>query len=383
MRATTEREAADAHEFEWALRQFGPPGESFDETVCVMALPAEDDPVQDIGPEEKHATVLYFGDRSKSADPERIEGSKNLFLDVLRVAAKEVEPFDAAVKGIEQLGDEGAQVWLLDSPDLRRLFEEIPGIDSEIHSMYEDADATRYPEYKPHVTIGYPTEPDGEDDQGAMVEMLDEAEPVKSIHFDRLSLWWGNEHIDVPLGSAEEFDALLAHFGFDPSQPRAADGKWNPGGEARNKKKKKDRPKPRKKAAPEPPKMSKSEREAHLVKGILKALDSVLDDLSSAQAHALIERIKDNAHAFIEGQASAPHHGGGGHHKGAPAAKGRGGPAKKGKPAAKGKGTPSSNTGPSGMAGIIAGVKGLLKMFGHNMKPKDRQALQHAVNQLD
>jgi hypothetical protein len=193
------------------------PDDNFDETVCIMAIPAADDPVHGIGPEDKHATLLYFGDRSKSADPERIEGSRGLFMNVLTIAAEEQEPFTAKVKGVEALGDEGAQVWMLDSPELQRLFGEIPEIDSEIHSMYEDADATRYPEYLPHVTIGYT--PPAEDmpgnydpDEYVTDETLDEAKAVKEIRFDRLSLWWGNDHYDIPLGVAE-FDALIAHFG--------------------------------------------------------------------------------------------------------------------------------------------------------------------------
>jgi len=206
----------------FGLGEFGPPGQEFDETVCIMAIPAEDDPVHGIGPEDKHATLLYFGDRSKSADPARIEGSRGLFLDVLRTVAAETEPFEASVTGIEPLGhdDRPAQVWLLDSPDLRHLFEEIPEVDSEIASMYEDADATRYPEYRPHVTIGYGEGRDDgtEADEDGEVSMADlaEAAAVQTVRFDRLSLWWGNEHVDVPLGAeAAELAALLDTFGTE------------------------------------------------------------------------------------------------------------------------------------------------------------------------
>lgn len=192
--AETEAMAGDTETFA--------PGDDYSETVCIMAIPAEDDPCHGVGDPDKHATILYFGDRSQSADPERIEGSRALFENVLRLAAQEVEPFTAKVTGIEALGhdDEPAQVWLLDSPELHALFGEIPEIDSEIASMYEDADATRYPEYKPHVTIVYGP------------EAPPEARQVTEIRFDRLSLWWGDEHVDFPLGSAE-FDAILSHFG--------------------------------------------------------------------------------------------------------------------------------------------------------------------------
>jgi hypothetical protein len=189
-------------EFAAVVQQFGPPGEDFSETVCIMAVPSGADPVHGIGPEDKHATLLYFGKMSESADPDRIKGSRGLFEDVLKVAAEGQGPFTAKVTGVEELGDEGAQVWMLDSPELQRLFGEIPEIDSEIQSMYDDAEATRYPEYKPHVTIGYDVDDDA----------MGNALAVKEIAFDRLSLWWGDEHVDIPLG-VSEFDALLQQFG--------------------------------------------------------------------------------------------------------------------------------------------------------------------------
>jgi 2'-5' RNA ligase len=208
-------------EIKGALARFGSaprgtfaPGDDYDETVCIMAIPA--DPEALPGPEDKHATLHYFGKRSEHEDPERMESAKGLLLEVLKIAAQETPPFTARVTGVEPLGDEGAQGWLLDSPDLQRLFEEIPEIDSEIQSLYEGAEATRYPEYKPHVTIGYGS-PDVDTDEATEKGLvsddnLDEARQVEEIAFDRLSLWWGDEHIDIPLG-AGEFDALIERFG--------------------------------------------------------------------------------------------------------------------------------------------------------------------------
>jgi 2'-5' RNA ligase len=374
----------------FGVGEFGPPNQDFDETVCIMAIPAKDDPVHGIGPEDKHATILYFGDRSKSADPERIEGSKGLFENVLKIAAEEQGPFTAKVTGIEELGDEGAQVWLLDSPELQRLFGEIPEIDSEIHSMYEDADATRYPDYKPHVTIGYEGVPD-------------EAADVREVTFDRISLWWGNEHIDFPLG-VSEFDALLSHFaedkkksgkgnpGFDPNQPRATDGRWNPGGGGgggRDDKPSKEIGDGKKveedKALPE------WKRQANLVKAILATLKDVLGQLSSKQAKALIEQIESNAKAFIKGQQDSHGGGGGGGNGGG---KDGGGGKDSGGGSKDGKGGKDSSPGdspdpggggggPAGVAGIVVGVKKLIEGFGQNMKDKDRKALNDAVKKLE
>ena len=192
---------------------FASEGSDVSKSVCIMAIPAEDDPVHGIGPEEKHATVLYFGDWDTHGDPERMQASKDLLANVLSLAAQDTQPFTATVTGVEALGSEEppAQVWLLDSPDLQALFGGIPEIDSEVNSLYEDADATRYPNYKAHVTIGY-FDPEDDGDLAA------EAEAVKEIAFDRISLWWGNERIDFPLGSGvddAELAALLAYFGIN------------------------------------------------------------------------------------------------------------------------------------------------------------------------
>jgi 2'-5' RNA ligase len=363
--------------------QFGPPGEDFDDTVCIMAVPAADDPIHDIGPEDKHATLLYFGDRSASADPERIEDSKSIFLSALRIAAEETPPFTARVTGVEPLGDNDppAQVWLLDSPDLQRLFDEIPDIDSEIASMYGDADATRYPEYKPHVTIGYGGPEVGTDEatEAGLVsdDNLDEARQVKEIRFDRISLWWGNEHTDFALGTSE-FDALLAlhdedsevaglleHLGFDPNQKRAADGEWDPdGSDGKGKPKHKE---------------SEWQKVEAVVKGLLAVMDDLLKTLSGPQAHALIKKIKENAKAFVEGQAG--HDTGGGPKGGAK--KGGGGPkggAKKG--GADGPGGGGGHRKPGLDKALINSVRGLLKGFGNQMKPTQRAKLEKAVKDL-
>jgi 2'-5' RNA ligase len=204
------------------LQSFGRPGEDFSTNVCIMAIPSADSEVNNIGTEEeKHATLLYFGDIEKHEDPQRVEGSKQLFLNVLETAAAETQPFSAKVTGIEPLGHdepEPAQVWLLDSPELHTLFNTIPEIDSEIQSMYDGADGTKYPEYKPHVTIGYG-------------EQTPEAKGVKEIPFDRLSLWWGDEHIDIPLGQVTlNTDSLVASGWRDqlriPSGNGDRSGRW-------------------------------------------------------------------------------------------------------------------------------------------------------------
>jgi hypothetical protein len=438
------------------------PDTDHSETIMIAAVPAADDPVNGIGPEEKHATLLYFGKPSESADPERLSGSKALFKNVLKIAAEETPPFTARVTGVEALGDEGAQVWLLDSPELQTLFSEIPEIDSEIRSMYEDADVTRYDEYLPHVTIGYTGDDSAGSETGESVsdEDMDRAAAVPEVRFDRLSLWWGDERVDFPLGTAE-FDSLLEAFGgeeyrafkvaegtsggrsksggpdgrtkggkkvgkkdFKPGEgggggddfkpedhPRgeAGSGKGGQfipkdesgGGGSSEKKEESSGGRESKPAEDEEPKMSEAKRAKELANAILDTLKDVLKTLTSKQAKALIEQIEKNAKAFIAGQdGNNGNGGGGGSDKGGGAKsggketgpKGAGGkdaPAKKGepggadkKPGGGGAGSGGSK-GPAGAAGIIEGVKSLIKNFGKNMKAEDRKALEDAVKGLE
>jgi 2'-5' RNA ligase len=169
----------------------GTKAEDTDTSVCIVALPAAGSALP--GGEEKHATILYFGDWTKH--PGTLD--KQLLANVCTIAARECKPFTAQVTKIQSLGDNGAQVWMLDAPELHRLFDDLQDIDSEVHSMYVDADVTRYPKYRPHVTIGYDT---GSAATSISTEDVEEAQTVKQIKFDRIGLWWGKERYEFTLG---------------------------------------------------------------------------------------------------------------------------------------------------------------------------------------
>lgn len=185
--------------------------------VVVVALPAADDPVQGIGPEQKHATLLYFGDIEGGDNPnERVisdAGFRNLLGSVLSIVASEFEPFTADVSAVESLGQMGARVWKLGDGPLQRIREELLEVDSEVASALEAVE--QYPTYTPHVTIGYPDDVTTVDstpaDDVTVASVLDDptedaAAAVESIAFDRLALWWAGEQIEFPLiGIAEAY----------------------------------------------------------------------------------------------------------------------------------------------------------------------------------
>lgn len=167
--------------------------------VVVVALPAADDPVQDIGPEQKHATLLYFGDVAGGENPNAglTHEFRTLVTAVTAEVAGRVEGVTSTVAGVETLGDL-----------LNAVRETLLG-----HGGPADADPNgevetvlgmveQYPSYTPHVTIGYP------DDEGmADADVL--AAGVESITFDRLALWWAGEQTEWPLATAAPEEAPM------------------------------------------------------------------------------------------------------------------------------------------------------------------------------
>lgn len=175
-------------------------------SAVVVALPAATDPVHGIGPEEKHATLLWFG----STDPDNddynpdLDTMRNLIAQNVRIVASEFAPFTETVKTVEPLGDEGAHVWMLTGDTLPRIREEILDVDTEIVGVLENV--RQFPAYTPHTTIGYT----GDDSYGSGTgltitdEDLSAAAEIPSITYDRLALWWGDEQIEWPLTGQEE-----------------------------------------------------------------------------------------------------------------------------------------------------------------------------------
>lgn len=194
--------------------------------VVIVALPRADDPVQAIGPEQKHATVLYFGDvptdDGGGSNPNELltEDFAALVGSVLSIAAATYGPFTEQVTGIEQLGDGGAQVWTLQGTELPDLRADLLDTDSEMVGPLEAV--TQYPSYTPHVTIGYEPGSDlgqGDSDEPLADGDLELAAAVTEITFDRLALWWAGEQTEYPLiGTA------------DPGRGSAVAERHRPGG---------------------------------------------------------------------------------------------------------------------------------------------------------
>jgi 2'-5' RNA ligase len=163
-------------------------GEDDPTGVIVCALPADTDPVQQIGPEPKHATILFYGDLGDLPPQTDVDTLRSIVAGYAGTLA----PFTDTVTGVEPLGDDNARVWMID-PDgsgLAHVYDDLPDYDSEAQPEVD-----QFPTYTPHVTIGYPE--DGDDRLDAAAEAA--AANVQRITFDRLAVWAGPDQWEYAL----------------------------------------------------------------------------------------------------------------------------------------------------------------------------------------
>ena len=130
--------------------------------------------------DDPHCTVVYLGD--VKAPP--LDNPLALLLVTNDYLAA---PGEVAVTGIEKFptggsgGDAGGAVWVarLDDSTLGPLRAEIKA--AAEHWAFKDASS--FPDFKPHVTLG---KYNGEDSR---------PEAPKSVNLGELEAWWGAEHV--------------------------------------------------------------------------------------------------------------------------------------------------------------------------------------------
>lgn len=177
----------------------------------IVAIPRYNDPTWDISSEDKpHITLMYMGD--ELGDEEQIHA----YLRHLTVSG--LNEFHLRVAGRGPLGPDKADVlffnkndyagrdiqdirsYLLAQPDIRRAYDAVE----------------QYPEWVPHLTLGYPDKPATEPEFGLPY----------AVHFDRIALWKGDstgteyqlsteEDEIVRMSAVQEIGAnALAHYGI-------------------------------------------------------------------------------------------------------------------------------------------------------------------------
>ena len=149
--------------------------------VVVVALPAADDPIWAASSEKApHLTVLFFGENVAAGDIGWLKG-------VVKQAADKMTPFTATVTSREPLGDDGADVVMVDPGQQMVDARSQMLSDHTVEVMFNAVE--QYPKWTPHVTLGYPDTPAN-------------GEPSDTIRFDRLSVWDGDyEGEEYPMGA--------------------------------------------------------------------------------------------------------------------------------------------------------------------------------------
>jgi 2'-5' RNA ligase len=149
--------------------------------LVVVAIPREDDPVWKISSEKvPHMTILFLGD---------VEGKPVTKIQEFvehAVSILELGPFMLDVDYRGELGEDKADVLFFRKNDwsIRRVaaFRGQLLKDPKIKTAYDSTE--QYPEWTPHLTLGYPespAKPDNRDYPG-----------IRWVDFDRIAVWTGD-----------------------------------------------------------------------------------------------------------------------------------------------------------------------------------------------
>ena len=190
-------------------------------SLAIVALPAKDDYVYKISSEKvPHLTLLFLGD-----DATKVNNLPKILDFVGHAAKQSLLRFGLEVDKRGELGPELADV-LFFSKTKWSGFETVNNYrsyllkDNNIRTAYDSA--TQFPEFTPHLTLGYPAtpaKPDNRDYPG-----------ISYVQFDRIAVWFGDyEGIEFPLKAYEwdmpmdmamsditttnVVDDILKHFG--------------------------------------------------------------------------------------------------------------------------------------------------------------------------
>jgi len=150
-----------------------------DKSMIIAAIPSADDPVRKISSEkEPHLTLLYLG------NPGYDQTQMDLVVGYVEHAASLLSQFYLDVESRGVLGDQNADVLFFD----KQWAKEIETFRSQllkndlVDSAYLSAD--QFPQWTPHLTLGYPTSP--------AKKFPDGFDKIYGVNFDRIALWDGD-----------------------------------------------------------------------------------------------------------------------------------------------------------------------------------------------
>ena len=181
--------------------------------LVIVAIPSQDDDVWKVSSEKApHLTVLFLGDAFSNPNVNKI-------VDYVKQQASRLEPFSLRVDHRATFGADEADVLIFSKEIPWQLvdFRETLKYNQEIMTAYNSVQ--QFPDWNPHLTLGYPETPAHPDDWDPMV--------TQYVTFDKVAVWYGdsegsefaltpNPKPDMPpevAAWADQVGDILAHHG--------------------------------------------------------------------------------------------------------------------------------------------------------------------------
>lgn len=166
---------------------------------AIMAIPAAEDPVWKISSEKvPHMTMLFLGNKLDNLD--------RVVEFIGHVASTSMNKFYLDVDRRGVLGSDSADVLFFGNYGIDKLKDVRTYLlgDPNISKAYNSTE--QYPEWTPHMTLGYPETPAKPDTR--------EFPTLNSVVFDRIALWTGDyEGVEFPLKTRNDHPLSMSDMG--------------------------------------------------------------------------------------------------------------------------------------------------------------------------
>lgn len=180
--------------------------------LAIVAIPPEDDYIWRISSEKKpHLTLLFLGEET---DATRINEIEKFLQHVVNTS---MYRFGLSVDRRGTLGDKDADVLFFDKRGTEMLVRARSYLLTNPHILRAFNSTEQFPDWTPHLTLGYPETPAKEDKR--------DYPGTHWVNFDRIALWTGDFEgtefrlkeqlfFDEEVGMSNSVSQFLAHYGI-------------------------------------------------------------------------------------------------------------------------------------------------------------------------
>lgn len=175
--------------------------------VVIVAIPAKMDRVWKASSEKiPHLTMMYLGDDVSAED------LQSIVQFVEHVANTTLESFGLSVDYRGELGDGKADVLFFEKQYYAKEVKEVIATFLSNNAIFKAfQSATQFPEWIPHLTLGWPDRP---------AKKLEDDYHLGYIHFDRIAVWTGD--YDGPEFRLKERNDMVSDSYWSAEQPLEA-----------------------------------------------------------------------------------------------------------------------------------------------------------------